>query len=156
MSGQQDGAGNAAPLLTELLAMLESSYPDREFLINRIVSDILVRLKSESGVGKTLKLAATSTEQAEQMHYLFVLRNAEVGWTIDHRRVYFQLLARTSDYIGGQGMGSFLAQIRSDAIDSLPVSERDELASVIKASILGMSPFAGRRSRYSPKGSADG
>jgi putative heme-binding domain-containing protein len=121
-------------LQRDLLSRLESVYPDREFSINRIVSEVLVRLDSTAVVSATLDLAKDATSQAEQMHYLFVIRNAQLGWTPDLRRTYFQLLAGTSDYLGGQGMNDFLAKIRSDAIESLGSDVRETLADVIQAS----------------------
>ena len=124
----------------ELLSRLESSYPDRDFSVNRILGEVLVRLASRSVVAATLELAQDATRQAEQMHYLFVIRNAQLGWTLDHRRTYFQLLASTSDYVGGQGMNDFLTKIRSDAIESLAPGVRESLADVIQASDLSGGP----------------
>lgn len=127
-------------LQEELLSRLESVYPDREFSVNRLVSEVLVRLESTAVVSATLDLAKDATRQAEQMHYLFVIRNAPFGWTPDHRRTYFQLLAGTSDYLGGQGMNDFLTKIRSEAIESLGSDVRETLADVIQASDLHRGP----------------
>jgi putative heme-binding domain-containing protein len=124
----------------ELLSRLESVYPDREFSVNRLVSEVLVRLESTAVVSATLDLAKDATRQAEQMHYLFVIRNAPLGWTPDHRQTYFQLLAGTSDYLGGQGMNDFLTKIRSEAIESLGSDVRETLADVIQANDLNRGP----------------
>ena len=123
-----------AKLKAELISRLESSYPDREFSVNRIVSELLVRLDSRVVVATTLDLATDTGVQAEQMHYLFVLRNAQLGWTPKHRRTYFRLLAGTRDYIGGQGMNDFLTKIRSDAIESLGSDVQETFEDVIRLS----------------------
>lgn len=121
-------------LKQQLVSRLESIYPDREFSVNQITSELLVRLDSQAVVSTTMDLASESTRQAEQMHYLFVIRNAQLGWTPELRRTYFRLLAGTSDYIGGQGMNDFLTKIRSDVIESLGSDVREAFADVIQAS----------------------
>lgn len=118
-------------LAAELRSQLESVYPDREFSVNRVLSELLVRLNSESVVRETLALAASATVQIEQLHYLFAIRDAPSGWTLPRRLQYFQLLAQTTDYVGGQGMVAFLDQIRKDAIAGLTDEERQALAEVI-------------------------
>lgn len=126
----------------EWLSRLERSYPDPEFSVNRLLGELLVRLDSRTVVGTTIDLAASAKSQSEQMYYLFLLRNAQLGWTPRHRGIYFQLLAGTSDYVGGQGMNDFLGKIRSDAIESLADDERAPLADVIQASDPARRPAA--------------
>lgn len=125
-----------SPLRAQLLTKLEGVYPDREFTVNRVISELLVRLDSTSVVDTTLQLAANATVQAEQMHYLFIIRNARKGWNAKRRESFFRLLANSSDYVGGQGMSDFLNKIRSDAIESLSDAERNSLAKVIEATAL--------------------
>jgi putative heme-binding domain-containing protein len=66
------------------------------------------------------------------MHYLYVLRNARNGWTIDSRRTFFAGLAQGKHYAGGAGMDGFLKKIRDEAVATLTNAEREQLGSLIE------------------------
>jgi putative heme-binding domain-containing protein len=71
--------------------------------------------------------------QEEQLHYVFVLRNAEHGWTLDHRRSYFSWLQMAeSSYRGGASFRNFLARIREDAMMKLTPDDKTALADVLE------------------------
>jgi putative heme-binding domain-containing protein len=91
-------------------------YPDRDYLVNQQLSLALAQLGATDLVEKTMPLLRAATEQSQQMHYLFVLRNAKSGWTPAARQTYFDLLAQTRSYIAGEGMSGFLERIRTEAL----------------------------------------
>lgn len=122
-------AVNHAVLEPQLAAAIRSRigklYPDRNFLVNMQLSEALAELGDNDLVDKTLRLLGTATEQREQLHYLFVLRNATVGWTPAARQNYFDALAQAREYEGGEGMPAFLDRIRKEALAAVPdVAER--------------------------------
>lgn len=61
------------------------------------------------------------------MHYLYALRNVRTGWSMADRRRYFQILAQTESYTGGQGMNDFLQRIRTEATATLTDEEREAI-----------------------------
>ncbi len=52
------------------------------------------------------------------IHYLFVLRNAREGWTLDHRRVYWEVLQEARGKSGGASYQGFLDNIEQEAFDN--------------------------------------
>src|SRR5690606_5018441 len=74
-----------------------------------------------------------AADQQQQFHYLFVLRNAERGWTPELRSRYFEHLRRLDDFVGGEGMPTFRRLIRQEAIASLPEAERPKFAALLEA-----------------------
>ena len=112
-------------LQQELGARLEPLYPHRSNLVNRRLSQLLVELQIASVVPRTMTRLAGPQEQADQLHCLYVIRDAQQGWTPPLRRRYFAALNQTDGYLGGQGMPGFLANIRKDAVASLSEQERE-------------------------------
>jgi putative heme-binding domain-containing protein len=118
-------------LLSAVAARLDALYPNRLYSANRLLSELLVRLEVEDSVSKTIELLKSTTDQTEQMHYLFVLRNMSKDWTLDQRKVYFEALARTKHYLGGAGMPDFVKRIREEATATLSESEREALGRLV-------------------------
>ncbi|QDU95356.1 DUF7133 domain-containing protein [Lignipirellula cremea] len=110
---------------------LEPLYPARNPRLNQRLSMLLAELQSEELVARTLQLLARTNDQAEQMHYLFVLRNASQGWTPTSRRDYFEALRQMDFFVGGEGMPNFQKKIREDAVAALNDSERDALGDLL-------------------------
>ena len=98
---------------------------------NRWLSELLVKLRSPEVISKTVRLLQVAATQAEQMQYLYVLRNLRDGWTIDSRRAYFAGLAQAEHYLGGAGMSDFLKRIREEAVETLTGDERIALGSLL-------------------------
>jgi putative heme-binding domain-containing protein len=127
----QDRSGLDPQLERETTARLSSLYPHRSYAANRLLSELLVSLKSNDVIAKTMRLLKLTNSQTERMHYLHVLRNCNEGWTLDQRREYFEALAGTNQYLGGAGMPDFIRQIRAEAIASLSDAERKALGTTI-------------------------
>ena len=111
---------------------LDELYPDRNHLVNVQLSLALAHLGADDFVEKTLPLLHAAADQREQMHYLFVLRDVADGWTPALRQSYFDVLAQTRRYIGGEGMPGFLERIRKEALTAAPDdAERSRFAAVL-------------------------
>ncbi|MEX2138314.1 MAG: c-type cytochrome [Pirellulales bacterium] len=95
-------------------------YPDRNYLVNQQLSLALAHLGAKDFAEKTLGLLNAATDQHQQMHYLFVLRNVPTGWTPAARQNYFDVLAQARWYVGGEGMPGFLDRIRNEALSAVP------------------------------------
>ena len=126
-----DGHGVPERLVAAARDKLAGLYPARSYPANQLLSELLIPMGSPDAVAKTLGLMTSTTNQAEQMHYLFVLRKVRGRWTPEQRRTYFEVLAGTRHYLGGQGMPDFLKKIREEAIASLGDGEREALAGLI-------------------------
>jgi putative heme-binding domain-containing protein len=72
-----------------------------------------------------------SEVQEDRLTGLLALRNVRDGWTAEDRRLYFETLNAGTRFVGGQGMPTFLAKLREDALASLSEAEKESLADVI-------------------------
>ncbi|NND97100.1 MAG: c-type cytochrome [Pirellulaceae bacterium] len=109
-------------------------YPDESYKVNRLLSELLVLWEHPTVIAETMALLAAATDPTERMQYLYVLRNVSKGWTDDLRRDYFTALASNHDFVGGEGMKSFLAKIREDATATLSPDQRKALGRLIEPS----------------------
>lgn len=121
----------------EIAAKLNAEYPSRSplgpsYAHNRLLSELVVKLGTGDAVAKTIGLLNTAANQTEQMHYLYVLRNARNGWTIDSRRAFFAGLAQAKHYLGGAGMNNFLKKIRDAAVAALSDDEQERLGPLVE------------------------
>lgn len=114
-------------------ALLDGYFPGQRDRVNRELCQLLVYLQAPSAVAKSMKLLHDAETQAEQMHYVFVLRNARLGWNEELRRAYFSWFNLAGgNYKGGHSFKKFLENIRKDAIETLSKDERVALRSVIE------------------------
>jgi putative heme-binding domain-containing protein len=127
--GKPDAATAAS-----LAARLDGYYPSRILDANRELCQLLTYLESPWVVAKSMKLLYSAMTQAEQMHYVFVLRNARTGWDLEMRKAYFSWLNLAGEkYQGGASYKGFLENIRKDALETLSDAERVALAPVLEA-----------------------
>lgn len=126
------------------LQVLDAHYPSGEHSIDAELIQLLVYLNADGVVGRTLqvmdRLGAEPVPDwgylverhrgyggtvgrlledmppSRAMHYAFVLRNQEEGWTLEQRRRYFQFFVDAAKHPGGNSYAKFLSQIRDDAL----------------------------------------
>lgn len=100
------------------------------------LSDLLARNK---GYGAAIQKMIDNGADQQKVTYLYYLRNAKDGWTLDQRKSYFNAIAEARTKSGGNSYQGFLNNIEKDNFDL--ASEADRLA--IEA--------AGLRKPYKPK-----
>ena len=127
-----DSSSLSEKLLLAAQDKLSPMYPDFDFDCNRLLAEVLVGLKDEAVVSKTMQLHQSMTSQRWRMLCLYVIRNATTGWTPKLRRQYFGQLNQTDTYTGGAGMASFISTIRDDAISQLSKEQKNTLRDVIQ------------------------
>ncbi len=103
---------------------LDALYPEVSPQANRRLSLLLSRLGVKNFTPRTMALLAQAEDQAERLHYLFVLRNQRQDWTPALRDAYFEQLASLSDASGGEGMPSFRRLIENEALDAVAGEQR--------------------------------
>lgn len=119
-------------ILDGAVQRLDAIYPHDSPEVNRYLSLLLAEQGSPNVVAKTIPLLSASTDQAEQLHYLFAIRKVRPGWTRDLRIAYIAGFHRSASYLGGEGMPGFLKQIRADFLAAAPDQEKEQLASLIE------------------------
>ena len=116
-----------------LLVWLDGIYPAASPGENRELTMLLAFLGAPSVVPKAIALLENSTSQEEQITYAMNLRFMKEGWTPSLRVKYFRWLARADNYHGGPRFRAYLADIRRDAMASLPADKKTpELERILK------------------------
>ncbi len=124
-----------------LLVWLDGIYPAASPGENRELTVLLAFLGAPSVVPKAIALLENSTSQEEQITYAMNLRVMKEGWTPALRVKYFRWLARADNYHGGPRFRAYLADIRRDAMASLPADKKTpELERILKTKARENSP----------------
>ena len=124
-----------------LLVWLDGIYPAASPGENRELTMLLAFLGAPSVVPKAIALLENSTSQEEQITYAMNLRFMKEGWTPALRVKYFRWLARADNYHGGPRFRAYLADIRRDAMASLPADKKTpELERILKTKAGENSP----------------
>lgn len=135
----------------------EAIFPAGSDDENRELVNILVALKSPNIVAKTIPLLSVDSKtksalqaseellarnkgyggkiaetlaklpDAQQMHYVFALRNSKLGWTPETSKVYFEWFVKARGWSGGNSFGKFLTNIEKDAFGNLPPEEQKRI-----------------------------
>lgn len=143
---------------------LSASYPTKDSLVNRELSQVLIALGAPDVVAKTLPLMASAKTHEDLMHYMFHLRTAK-NWTTEQRREYFSYW--TSDrksypseaklvkwfeeagrpYAHGASYNNFLKNFLKDAAENLNEAEKTEFAPLL-ATFASPAPVRKRTTEF--------
>ncbi len=142
-------------LAASLAAKFDPYFPAKSDNLNRELAQLLVYLKSQTivakvcdelkkpskplsteglnelilrnrGYGGTVGNIIQNAADQQKLSYLFTLRNATVGWTLDRWKIYYGFLAEARTKAGGASYQKFLANIEADAYAN--VGDADRLA----------------------------
>lgn len=146
-----------AEVCAKIAEALDPLFPSEDAMVNRELCQILVAIDSKQIVGKTLaamatakddfqevasdavlsrndgyanaaRAAAGSRPNAQQIAYMYALRNATAGWTPELRKTFFSWFPRARTWKGGNSFKGFIENIRKDAMETfVPQNELAEL-----------------------------
>ncbi len=150
--------GKPAPdICAQIAEKLEAGYPAEDASVNRELAQVLVAIDSTKVVSKTLALMATAKDDfqevatdavlsrndgyanaaraaagsrpnAQQIAYMYALRNATAGWTPESRKTFFSWFPYARTWKGGNSFKGFIENIRKDAMATfVPPAEVAEL-----------------------------
>ncbi len=125
-----------------LTARLGPYYPSPVRELNADLCQLLVYLQAPDAAAKTVALLAHAPTQEEQIHYAGALRLLKAGWTPDLQQAYFNWIARSGQFKGGNSLRGFMANIRRSAIANLSDSEKAALKPILDAKPVTASPSA--------------
>lgn len=83
-------------------------------------------LRNRGYGGPIASLMKNSADQ-QKLSYLFTLRNATVGWTLDRRRAYYAFLKEALTKSGGSSYKGFLKNIESEAFANASEAEKQAI-----------------------------
>jgi len=116
---------------TRLIDVLEARFPAQSWPENQLLMELLVFLESEKAVPGGLSLIPKAENDQQRLFYLYALRLAKNGWTLDRRREYLKWLKASEKFAGAHYLPRFLTYIRTDALAGLSDEERTALAGEI-------------------------
>ena len=137
---------------TALLAQFDDRFPAEDDRINRELCQLLVYLKSETVVGRTVQLLNAPPKREDidmgdlltrnagygraikamianqpdksQVWYALCLRVATNGWTPELHTDYYRWFGRAQKWSGGNSFRKFLQNIENEAWDRTPFDHR--------------------------------
>jgi len=134
-----------------LASELSRHYPSPAWPLNRELCRILLYLHTPGAVSKTLELLAAAPTREQQLHYVSQLRNVREDWSLSDRRRYLEWWLKPRDGlprppeliqwfadagrqpVDGAWFDKYLRDFHRDAVATLPPTERDQLATLIRA-----------------------
>ncbi len=115
-------AVDSRAVVPKALGLLGTVHDD----FKEIASDAV--LSRNDGYANAARAAAGSRPNAQQIAFMFALRNATAGWTPELRRTFFGWFPRARQWKGGNSFKGFIENIRKEALENFaPASERAAL-----------------------------
>ncbi|MBS0208896.1 MAG: c-type cytochrome [Planctomycetes bacterium] len=117
--------------LANLMVYLESPHAARKLvpLLNKpgeVRADDLNELIARNPrYGGAIAAMQANKPDAQQIQFVFALRNLKTGWTLDLHKEYFRWFTKAHTWSGGNSFQKFLTNIDNDAFAN--VSEKDRV-----------------------------
>jgi putative heme-binding domain-containing protein len=92
--------------------------------LRRRLSHLLSALGDPSMIDRVVKSLLIGATQEDRLMGLLVLRNTRQGWTPDTRREYFAALRDARQFVGGEGLPTFLDHLKTDSLATLEDGDR--------------------------------
>ncbi|MFT5422361.1 MAG: putative heme-binding domain-containing protein [Phycisphaerales bacterium] len=102
---------NAPQIINRSVAMMEASGPS-------LAPDWAALIARNDSYGGTIKRTLESPSPAEGLHYAFILRTLDTGWTEDLRTRYITWLAKAKSASGGASYNGFIDRMMSQSLAS--------------------------------------
>ena len=122
-------------------------YPAESKLLNRELSRLLIAAEDPDAASKTMNLLAEAPTQEEQIHYVLSLRKLTKGWTPELRKTYFQWFLEAARFKGGNSFIRFLQNIRNEAVEELPLEDKNLLGGLVIQPIEQKDPYSDLKAR---------
>lgn len=103
-----------------------SRLPTGHWPTDRQLSLALAPWPLEGWVPKLMHEALRAPDGAQQLHWLFLVRNKTEGWSESTRSSFFDLLQALGEIPSGAGMPNFLISIRRDALEVMPKEQQEK------------------------------
>jgi len=84
-------------------------------------------MKRNKGYGGRILSSMESNPNILNIHYLFCLKDVQVGWTMEHRKAYLGELKTLMTKKGGNMFTGYIQKIRESAIASVPEKDKASL-----------------------------
>jgi putative heme-binding domain-containing protein len=123
-----------------LLAAFDAHYPTGDYLVDRELAPLLVRLAAPQLLERLLSVldrAATQEEGIDAALALVVIRD---GWSIDQRKRFLDWFDQVAARGGGHSYFGYVVAARNRFIDGFTAADRQTLSARISKPFAQMSP----------------
>jgi len=129
----------SAEELAKLTAFIASVIPCGQPHADQLGAELLIFLNSTHAVEKILPLIEKAATQEERLHYLYTLRHAKTGWTLEQRKAWIAAFRRESARsVGAHHLGVTFRYARAEFEAALTAEEKTALA----ADLVTLDPAA--------------
>lgn len=141
-----------------VISQIDPLLPSSSENVNTELIRVLVYLRSESVIAKTLQLIQNrqtpepppwselasrnrgyggaifrmieTLPPSREIQYAFMLRELRDGWTLDQRRDYFTFINEAAKTAGGASFAGYLTRMRDEALGNCPTEQRKALEEI--------------------------
>ena len=135
----------------QAIQSLEVNYPTGDQLIDQELARLLVASQSPTIVAKLIEVFKNQDTQEAQVATALTLSEANVGWTLDLHRQYFQTMLDNANSRGGNSFDGYVTNIRQHAISKLPEKDAQELSGLLARRPDKVDPYAELKARPAVK-----
>lgn len=125
----------------QAIQQLSQHFPASSGKLNRELAASLVYLNADGIVPQVVDQMAAAVAQDDQIHYAFILRDVDQGWTPESREAYFQWFRDIQQARGGASFGGFLDNIRKAQVAKLPADAKEQLGELTDAPLQPVDPL---------------
>lgn len=115
----------------EIVSRLDALYPHPTSSANHMLGDLLVYLRAEKVIEKTVPFLQDQFSQEEQIRAVRSLTHVTTGWTMDARRELLNWLKRMHSVVGGHLLSQRVGEIKDDYLASFSAAEQRTFQSQI-------------------------
>lgn len=116
----------------KLIAKFSAIFPAATPELNAELGQLVVYLQAPVA-DKLVKLLDTAPSQEEQIEYARSLRRLQAGWTPELRKTYLEWFNKAASYRGGASFSLFVANIKKEALETVPPNELAALKPILDA-----------------------
>ena len=139
--------GNPTETTKQAIQKLETNFPTGDQLVDQELARLLVASQSPTIVGKLMEIFKEQDTQEAQVASALTLSEANVGWTLDLHRQYFQTMLDNANSRGGNSFNKYVANIRQHAISKLSDKDAQELSGLLARRPKQVDPYAELKAR---------
>lgn len=102
------------PLRHQLVERLNPLFPQRDFAVNWLLQELLIKLQAPEMLPRSLDLLESAATQEEQIQYAKTLSQVAQPWDVASAKRFLRWLARTRNLNGGKLASTAWRNLRTD------------------------------------------
>jgi putative heme-binding domain-containing protein len=123
-----------------LVAAFDGRYPSGDYLLDRELANLLLRLRAPNMVERLLTVLANAATQEEAIDAAVTLSAATEDWTMPQRVQLLDWFDRAATRGGGRSYFGYIVSARERFIRNLPLEDRAALQERIRKPLVENSP----------------